>query len=523
MAISASRSAILFLPVVRSFFNPELGKKAKERVQKAAGSFGLDGIFPADDLYTGGSICTDADVRAYFENEWKSRAADIKGMIVVGGNFMEERAFQDTLRLLPADVPVFLLFQNDSPSKMDFENRGDAYCGALSIHRNASMLGRRIIASRGIDMARDEILSAVLQEYLCIIDGAESLRNMRIGMLGVNPVEFATTFTNQMELFRLGFSLHPYELLDLWGGTVLAARQEENPDAAETLLPGIKPTNPISSTDPRIAATKERLSELLGHTRTPAAKVDIMVRSFLWIQDLFERDGIDVAGIHCWTTFEQYFQVAPCTFSVLANSILRKPIVCETDICHAIMSGLAWSMTGEPGVILDLNNPGWDPRVVSLFHCSQTPPEWIAGRGEIDEHTIIADAPAVGPGNAYGVVEGPISPEKFTAVSAATSATSFDATIFQGQILAEEVGSFGSNGWAFIPNHQEVLDSIHERGIHHCVIMKGHLGDQVRAALEIRGLNVVDRSVPVPALEEIEKELGPVPVGGRQVCALHSR
>lgn len=102
----------------------------------------------------------------------------------------------------------------------------------------------------------------------------------------------------------------------------------------------------------------------------------------------------------------------PCTFASLSASLLGKPLVCETDICHTIMCRLAWAMTGEPGVILDLNNPGWDPRVSSLFHCSQTPAEWISGKGEIVERTIIEGDPNVGKGN----------------------------------------------GWAFIPNNQDVLD-----------------------------------------------------------------
>jgi len=64
----------------------------------------------------------------------------------------------------------------------------------------------------------------------------------------------------------------------------------------------------------------------------------------LWIQDIFERDRIDTGGVHCWTSFEQYFQITPCTFASLSASLLGKPLVCETDICHAIMCRLAWAM-----------------------------------------------------------------------------------------------------------------------------------------------------------------------------------
>jgi len=519
MALTMNREKVLFLPLVRSFFNPELGQRAKSAAIAAAKELKIDGIFPEGGKHTAGSICNDRDVREYYQ-KWKGEMDNIKALIVIGGNFMEERSFQDTFRLLPGDVPTLLIFQNDNPSSMTFADRGDAYCGALSIHRNASMIGRGIISSRGIDMANHGALVETLKEYLRVIDGIESLRHMRVAMLGVNPVEFATTFTNQMELFRLGFSIHTYELLDLWGATVLADKLAT--EEAKKLFPGIKPTNPITSRDPRIADMRNKADGVLGHARVPEDKLNLMLRCLLWIQDTFERDCIDAGGVHCWTSFEQYFQITPCTFASLSASLLGKPLVCETDICHAIMCRLAWAMTGEPGVILDLNNSGWDPRIVSLFHCSQTPAEWITGKGEIVEQTIIEGDANVGKGNAFGAIAGDLAPVAFTGVCAATSATSFDATIFHGQILRERVDSFGSNGWAFIPNNQDVLDVVHKQGIHHCVIMKGHMGDEVSKALAFRGVKVVNRFVPVPGIDEIEKELGPVPKGGRVICPIHS-
>ncbi|GEM_PF-3839409 len=522
MAITDRRSKVLFLPLVRSFFNAELGKRAKRYAMDAAGELGVDGIFPEDDKYTGGSICSDEDVRGYYD-VWRKELSDIKAMVIIGGNFMEERGFQDTLRLLPDDVPVFLIFQNDNPSKMDFPNRGDALCGSLSIHANARLLGREVVSSSGIDLADRNVLITVLRSYMKTIDGIESLRNMRVALVGVNPVEFATTFTNQVELFRLGFSLHTYELLDLWGGTVLAGKQEEHKEEMEKVFPGMTPDNPIYPSDPRVAETRETLADVIANSHIPQDKVDLMIRCFLWIRDVFERDRIDTGGIHCWTSFERYFQITPCTFAAMANSMLEKPLVCETDICHAIVTKLAWDVTGEPGVILDINNPGWDPRIFNVFHCSQTPPEWIEGQARMTNQEIIEGDAAVGEGNAFGPVEGDIVATPFTAVSAATTSDAFHTTVFQGQILKESVGSFGSNGWAFVPNLDEVLDEVHRTGIHHTVLMKGHHGPEVVKALAFRGCFVADCVEEVPSAAEIEGDLGPIPESGRSVCAVHSQ
>ena len=319
MAIVKSRQKILYLPLVRSFFNKELGRRAKRHMTEAVYELGMQGIMPEDGKYTDGSICSDSDVRAYFD-VWKGEMADIKAMIVFGGNFMEERGFQDTLRLLPPDVPVFLLFQNDNPSNMGFSERGDALCGSLSIHANARLLGRSIVATRGMDLGNSKLLLETLADYRRMIDGIECLRNMRVALVGVNPVEFATTFVNQVELFRLGFSLHTYELLDLWGATVLAGKQEEFKDEMAKVFPGMTPDNPIYPSDPRVAKTKKKLASVIANAHIPKDRVDLMIRCFLWIQDIFERDGIDTGGIHCWTSFERYFQITPCTFAAMANA-----------------------------------------------------------------------------------------------------------------------------------------------------------------------------------------------------------
>jgi L-fucose isomerase-like protein len=207
----------------------------------------------------------------------------------------------------------------------------------------------------------------------------------------------------------------------------------------------------------------------------------------------------------------------------MANSMLEKPLVCETDVCHAIMCRLAWAVTGEPGVILDINNPGWDSRVFNVFHCSQTPPEWIEGKAQMANQEIIEGDAAVGAGNAFGTVGGEMIAAPFTGISAATTSDAFKATVFQGQLLSEKVKSFGANGWAYTPNLQEVLDEIHKHGIHHFVMMKGHHGAEVAKILAARGLQVSDCTQDVPSLADIEKELGPVPESGRSVCAVHSR
>jgi len=501
MAITPDRSRVLFLPVIRGIYDRSQTKVVRTAVRQAAADLHVDGIFPDDNACTEGLVWQDADVRAYWEM-WRTELHDIKALVVFSSDFMWERSVQDTARLLPENVPVFLVVNNDDPGTMvEGGFAGDSLCGQLSAHHNMRMIGRRIVRSACIDMNDRDRLKTTLGTFLNVADGIEALRDMRVGLFGVNPDAFATTFSNQPELFRLGFSLHTYELLSMWGDVVLGRQLNIGTASYEGDIGTIRPANPVYRDDPRVGEAHEQIRASGLLLSTDESIVDTMARCYVWLKAAYERDGLDTGCVHCWPEFARYFGMAPCSFGMLSNYLLHKPLVCEVDIVHAIMARLGAAMTGEPAVILDVNNNGWDPRVFNVFHCSQTPLNWYD------------DAGAEMTGN-WGV-QGRIGATPFTAVAGATSHDACHATVFTGQFLSEDPGLRGSSGWAFVPNFPEVLAQMQETGIHHFVAMKGHCPAEVIDALAFRGLHVVSKAVPVPSLEEIEAELPPLPPKGQ--------
>ena len=492
MAVVERRKKTLFLPVIRGNYPARLTQAVHERVRAAATALELDAIFPDADCGDGGVLRTDAHLRDYWRT-WREQLYDIKALIVFSADFMRERTVQDTVRLLPEDVPVFLVVNNDRPGEICGPNVGDALCGSLGVHHNMRMLGRSIVRGARIDMHDPDVLHAVLAAYRRISDGVEALRNIRVAMLGVNPDPFATTFTNQMKLFELGISLHTYELMTLWGDTVMAAQAADDADRHPGPAGDIRFWRPVRKGDARVSATVARLRDIAGALPDDPVKVEMMARCFLWLQDTFEADRIDVGAIHCWSDFARFYGMAPCTIAMLSNHLLRKPVVCELDICHAVVAGLAYDLTGEASVILDLNNNGWDPRVFNAFHCSQTTPNWLRQPPEI---------------GGYGSIEGVLRPAPFTGICAATSSSDFTATLFQGRFLSLDPGRRGSSGWAFVPNLPEVLGCIEQQGIHHFVALKGHLADEVGDILRFRGLRVTDLAAEVPPEDEISTMIG---------------
>ncbi len=492
MPIGRNRCKILTLPVMRGNYPAELTISVKQQLREVCGKIGMDFIIPEDHKYTKGIIRTDDDINAYFQS-WAPMLSDIQALIVFSGDFMRERVIQDTVRQLPQDVPVFLIVNNDDPN--DMKNIGDALCGTLSAHHNLRMLGRRILKCERINMHDPDILAHSLREIDKISRGIESLRNTRVAMLGINPNEFATTFTNQIKLFELGFSLHTCELLEMWGDVVLGASIDEGNEVSSELTGTIKLNTPIYRNDPRVKTSIKNLEALMPNLPAPD-KVERIARCFLWVKDRFAKDRIDTAAIHCWGEFHRFFGIAPCTFAMMANALLRIPLVCEVDICHALMAKLGWEITGQAPVILDINNNAWDPRVFNVFHCSQTPANWL-----IQDATVCD----------YGSIEGAIAPQAFTGISTATASDSMTATVFQGHFLSDPVTpKRGSSGWAFVPNFPEVLDKIEKQGIHHFVAIKGYVGDMVADILEFKGIQTTNLASPLPPLTEIEAALPPI-------------
>ena len=478
MPLADARCRTLFLPVVRGNYDRSMTVAFAEKLRTCAQSLGIDAIFP-DPSDSDGLVQTDADLRRYWQKV-KGDLADIKGLVALSADFMQERRIMDMVRLLPEDVAVFLIVANDDPRRMVDGEFGDALCGSLSVHHNVRLLGREMCRCYRLDPTDEAAIAEALSGCKRLIDGAEALRGMRIAMLGVNPDSFATTFANLPLLFQHGFSLHTYELMDMFGDVVLGAQLGDGDTHYEGDIGTIRLNRPVRRDDPRLESALQAILQAGIDLRLDEAAAYTLARMYVWVQELFTRDRIDAGTIHCWPEFQRYFGQRPCTLAMLANTELGKPIVCELDVCHAIMAKLAWELTGEAGVILDVNNNGWDDRIFNVFHCSQTAPTWLRA----EDASVLAD----------GTIEGRMAPEPFTAISAATSADTFHATVFQGRFLEEDAGLRGSSGWAFVPNLPEVMSRIEATGIHHFVAMKGHLGADVADILRFKGLTVADLS-----------------------------
>ena len=170
MPTTDPRNEVLFLPVTRTPGMAHFTVPVKGHLQHAAQALEIDSIFPEDAKYTEGVICSDRDVRDYWRY-WRTHIGDIKALVVCSGDFMAERAIQETVRLLPEDVPLFMILCNDDPKTMGSGNDGDSLCGSLSACHILRMIGREFTRVCRIDTRRSDCLEGFLREYMTIADG----------------------------------------------------------------------------------------------------------------------------------------------------------------------------------------------------------------------------------------------------------------------------------------------------------------------------------------------------------------
>jgi hypothetical protein len=148
---------------------------------------------------------------------------------------------------------------NDDPAVVSGElegTPGDSLCGSISVHHDLHMTGRPPVETYRIDQRDRNAIAAALTRIKKITAGIEALRGMRIGLLGVSPDAFATTFANNPELFRLGFSLHTYELLDMWGDVALGGMIDDG-NKYQGEFGEIRLANPILRNDERLDELQE--------------------------------------------------------------------------------------------------------------------------------------------------------------------------------------------------------------------------------------------------------------------------
>jgi L-fucose isomerase-like protein len=177
---------------------------------------------------------------------------------------------------------------------------------------------------------------------------------------------------------------------------------------------------------------------------------------------------VAISAVQCWTSLEEYFGVVPCTvMSMMSENLMSS--ACEVDICGVIGMHALQLASRTPSALLDWNNNyGDDPDKAVCFHCSNLPKHFFR-EVRMDFQEIIAGT--VGKENTYGTCVGLVKPGPMSYARFSTDdrAGSIRGYVGEGEFTNDPLETFGGAGVVRIPNLQNLLRYICERGYEHHV------------------------------------------------------
>jgi len=370
----------------------------------------------------------------------------IDGVLVTLPNFGDERAIADTIKLADLRVPVLVHAFPDEIGRMTIENRRDSFCGKMSACNNLRQYKIEFSLTRLHTVAPDAPSFADdLRRFAGVCRVVRGLREARIGAIGARPAAFHTVRYSEKLLQEFGITVETVDLSDVFGR---AWKLGDDAREVREKLAAIERYIPTAGV-PREALVK-------------SAKLAAVIDT--WIRD----NGISATAVQCWTAIEEHYGIVPCTvMSMLSESML--PSACEVDICGTVgMYALALA-SGRPSALVDWNNNyGDDPDRCVVFHCSNFPKS-VFQDVRMDYQDIIAGT--VGKENTYGTCVGRIKPGPFTFARVSTWDTLglIGAYVGEGEFTEDAIETFGGHGVARIPNLQDLLFQICDRGFEHHV------------------------------------------------------
>lgn len=444
----------------RGFFPDHLAKTGREEMIKAVEAAGMEAVVlgPKDSKY--GAVETREEAKKCAEL-FRSRKADLDGIIITLPNFGEERPIAETLRMAELDVPVLVQATPDAAKDMSIQYRRDSFCGKMSTCNNLSQCGIPYsLTTVHTERPDSEEFCKDLQWFAGVCRVVKGLRNLRVGAIGARPVAFRTVRFSEKLLEAYGISVETIDLSEIFGRI---ERLKEGEKAVQQKLNAIKryvPTEGVS-----------------------AAALVKMAKLAVVIEKWMKESELQVTALQCWTSMEEYFGVVPCSvMSMMSNGLL--PSACEVDVCGAVAMYALQCASGTPSALLDWNNNyGEDPDKTVFFHCSNIPKSFLQ-KPRMDFQEIIAGS--VGKQNSFGTCVGRIKPGPMTYLRLSTNDLDGEICgyVGEGVFTEDSLQTFGGYGVAEIPDLQDLLRFICENGFeHHVAVNLSSVADILDEAL----------------------------------------
>ncbi len=385
----------------------------------------------------------------------------VDGVVLALPNFGDETGAVEALK--DAGVPILVMAYPDELDKMAPEKRRDAFCGKFSVMDVFCQYGVKFTALQPHTV---DPKSAAFEQNIDHFDRlcrvVSGMRDMRVGAIGARTTPFKTVRIDELALQRNGITMETFDLSELFG------RMQS-----------------LEDKDERVEAKRNTLANYTSWEGVPDKALENLVKMGVALDDIIDEAGLDAVAIRCWIEMQQQLGVSPCVLLSEMNN--RKMITaCEVDVGNAVTMRALNLASGEVATCLDWNNNYADDlNKCILFHCGPVPQSMMTGKGQIEDHAILANA--VGKGCSYGCNVGRIAPTDFTFGSMLTDSGRLKFYLGSGRFTDDPIPAdfFGCAGVAEIPKLQDVLQTIGLAGHrHHVSVTPARVLDPVRDAFD---------------------------------------
>jgi L-fucose isomerase-like protein len=388
----------------------------------------------------------------------------VDGVVLCPLDFGDERSAAKVAEKL--GVPVLLYATKEPPARdhPSMARQSDSYCGNLSM---ASALYRRKLPFHyaGIFFPTEPAFSAAVLTFVQAVAVVKSLKNARIGQVGVRPMTFETVGHDEAAMIlKFGQNVIYANLSDI---VAIAKGYADDDPKVQAVLQATKDSAPT------ITVADDYLLN--------AAKVEAALIEF------WDRHGLSAMAVQCWPSIQREMGVSVC--SIYGRLTGRHLLTaCETDTLGALAMIVNYAAAmGQTlphfvdWTIQHRENPNW----LLSWHCGNAPvslaadPDQVALRSRMD----MQGSEPVSEGDLMaGLYQFQIKPGIVTFCRLAEYDNEWKMLIATGKIVPSDETLAGTWSWVEVSDHAKLYRTLVEEGfIHHASMIHG---DQTEALVQ---------------------------------------
>jgi len=440
----------------RSFFPDHLVTEERKRILTKLENMGYDTVALSENDTPLGAVETFEDAKKCAEL-FKKNQEKIDGIIVVLPNFGDEVGVTTAIDQAGLNVPVLVQACDDELTRMDIDNRRDAFCGKLSLCNNLYQHNIKFTnTTLHTCSIESEAFIKDIEYFARVCRVVKGLSNARLGAIGQRPDPFHTVRFSEKLLQAAGITVSVVDL----SAIIFAAQNMGHTSDVEKKIEEIKAYGRIPS------HIKEENIE-------KSAKLSLVIEK--WV----EEHECDASAIQCWDSIQKNYGCSTClTMSMMGEK--GRPSACETDIMGALSMYALYLASEEPSALLDWNNNYADERDKCVaIHCSNFPKSFIATDFEISNLDILGKT--LGYERSFGALKAKIAlgPMTFARISTDDAKGIIKAYVGEGTFTDDPIETMGGVAVCKVPGCQKLMDYMCTEGFEHHVAMNRSLSARV--------------------------------------------